>query len=558
MHHFSANVPSNCGIEFHRFKSLDDKEFRRFLDVSDAYFVMIHDGAVAGQLQSRGTTISGLGTGLDSILDIFRKAEEPAGTNTGALTRTATSRVWLRVMIAWFLTNQYNVALINEVQFLDSKILTTILEHAELKKLPEATFQPPEAANLPYPPFAHLQAVEGLNDFSGADLVTLLALQSSLTASQISKDNAALMLLHTAALFVLPLGHRYLPMFSSPDGYKRTVSSFTQSALSVVSSSAYISQLEASDISCNLVDLVDGRLLATIMADHDFRSVLLTENNIKRKFDSLCAALTRICGVSISIKVQSLVPTKREMPALATPSSDGAILSFKNTVLERHLDPLRLKPDDEPVALTPGQTQIFKELSYWRRQAKAPVSRGLPVRLEREAKKHALTQNQNLQKEIQVYAASLTNASGKILEPQIIVTGSFSQNLKSDALKPAKQQKPADGGKLAALEAAAEIKAIAMKPKSDVKTNFWRAKCKEFLTEEDLISRYNLGLQYLQSLNKADELGPEVQLFTVDCLFRIIVNGKTSIDQMSIAALIWDSAYRLSTVTSGITPVTRA
>ncbi|QLI74388.1 uncharacterized protein G6M90_00g114060 [Metarhizium brunneum] len=137
----------------------------------------------------------------------------------------------------------------------------------------------------------------------------------------------------------------------------------------------------------------------------------------------------------------------------------------------------------------------------------------------------------------------------------------------SDTLEPAKQQKPANvssnrskrpgnkkGGKLAALEAAAEIKAIAMKPKSDIKTNFWRAKCKEFLTEEDLISRYNLGLQYLQSLNKADELGPEVQLFTVDCLFRIIVDGKTSIDQMSIAALIWDSAYRLSTVTSGITP----
>ncbi|KAL7973207.1 hypothetical protein HDV63DRAFT_260250 [Trichoderma sp. SZMC 28014] len=558
MHHFSANVPSNCGIEFHRFESLDDKEFRRFLDASDAYFVMIHDGAVAGQLQ---------GTGLGSILDIFQKAEEPAGTNTGALTRTATSRVWLRVMIAWFLTNQYNVALINEVQLLDNKILTTIFEHAELKKLPEATFQPPEAANLPYLPFARLQAVEGLNGFSGADLVTLLALQSSLTASQISKDNAALMLLHTAALFVLPLGHRYLPVFSSMDGYKRTVSSFTQSALSVVSSSACISQLEASDVSCNLVDLVDGRLLATIMADHDFRSALLTEDNIMKKFDSLCAALTRICGVSISIKVQSLVTTKREMPAVATPSSDGAILSFKNTVLERHLDPLHLKPDDEPVALTPGQTQIFKELSYWRRQAKAPVSRGLPVRIEREVKKHALTQNQNLQKEIQVYAASLTNASGKILEPQIIVSGSFSQNRKSDALKPAKQQKPADassnrskrpgnkkGGKLAALEAAAEIKAIAMKPKSDIKTNFWRAKCKEFLTEEDLISRHNLGLQYLQSLNKADELGPEVQLFTVDCLFRIIVNGKTSIDQMSIAALIWDSAYRLSTATSGITP----
>ena len=122
LHHLSANLPCNCGIEFHRFDSFSDKEFRGFLDVSDAYFVMIHDGAVAGQLQSRGATISELETELDNILEISRNAEEPAGSNTEALTRTATSRFWLRVIIAWFLTNQYNVALINEVQFLDSKV----------------------------------------------------------------------------------------------------------------------------------------------------------------------------------------------------------------------------------------------------------------------------------------------------------------------------------------------------------------------------------------------------------------------------------------------------
>lgn len=46
---------------------------RRFLDVSDACFVMIHDGAVVGQLQFRGTNISQLETELDNILDIFRK-----------------------------------------------------------------------------------------------------------------------------------------------------------------------------------------------------------------------------------------------------------------------------------------------------------------------------------------------------------------------------------------------------------------------------------------------------------------------------------------------------
>ncbi|KAI4143529.1 MAG: hypothetical protein LQ340_006972, partial [Diploschistes diacapsis] len=110
------------------------------------------------------------------------------------------------------------------------------------------------------------------------------------------------------------------------------------------------------------------------------------------------------------------------------------------------------------------------------------------------------------------------------------------------------------GGKIAALEAAAEIKAIIMKPKSEIKANFWRAKCKEILAEDDLTIRRKLGLQYLQSLDEFDHLGPEVQLFTVDCHFQILIKGKISIDKMSIAALAWDTLHRLFKATVGVTP----
>ena len=36
-------------------------------------------------------------------------------------TRTFANKFWLRPMISWFLGNMYNVALINEMQFLDRK-----------------------------------------------------------------------------------------------------------------------------------------------------------------------------------------------------------------------------------------------------------------------------------------------------------------------------------------------------------------------------------------------------------------------------------------------------
>ena len=447
--------------------------------------------------------------------------------------------------------------------------MTNVLQHSDLKKPPEITLLHSDTANLHCPSYTHFHDIDGLKKFSEADILTLLSIQSSLSTSQISKDEAALFLLHTAALWFLPLRYRYLPTFSSTDGYQRTVSLFTQSALSILSSSVFINQLNSSPVICNLVDLIDGRLLAKIMADHVFRSTLLLQENIKRKFDSLCAALGGICRVSISIKVEQHASTESGIRASAMLSNDCAILSFKNSVFERHLDPIHLNTVDDSRALTFSQTQIFRELSYWRRQEKVPVNKGSSVQVERQADKMALTQNQNFQKEIQVYAASLTNASGKVLEPQIIVAGSASHHQKLGVRKPAKQQEYANeppkrnkqpgnpnkkGGKIAALEAAAEIKAITMKPKSEIKANFWRAKCKEILAEDDLTIRRKLGLQYLQSLDKFDHLGPEVQLFTVDCLFQILIKGKTAIDKMNIAALAWDTLHRLSKATVGVTP----
>ena len=279
--------------------------------------------------------------------------------------------------------------------------------------------------------------------------------------------------------------------------------------------------------------------------------------------------LVAFCRVSISIKVELHASTESGIRASAMLSNDCAILPFKNSGFERHLDPIHLNAVGDSRALTSSQTQIFRELSYWRSQEKVLANKGSSVQVERQADKKALTQNQNFRKEIQVYAASLTNASGKVLEPQIIVAGSANHHRELGVLKPAKQQEYANespkrnkqpgnpnkkGGKIAALEAAAEIKAITMKPKSEIKTDFWRAKCKEILAEDDLTIRRKLGLQYLQSLDKCDHLGPEVQLFTVDCLFQVLIKGKTSIDKMSIAALAWDTLHRLSKATVGVTP----
>lgn len=122
MRHLLSNVPGDCVVKFYLFESLNDKEFGKFLEVSDAYFIMIHDGAVAGHLKSKSSIDSELKEGLDTICGNARKAAKPSSTNTKAPTRTIAIMFWLRVMISWFLAKLYNVALINEMQFLDSKV----------------------------------------------------------------------------------------------------------------------------------------------------------------------------------------------------------------------------------------------------------------------------------------------------------------------------------------------------------------------------------------------------------------------------------------------------
>jgi hypothetical protein len=113
LRHLSINIGTDCGIEFHQFDSLaDDDEFLRFLGASDAYFVMVHDGAAVYNEHSQELRLpNGIHRSLHGqrgVLDI------QADTMTEL-------QAQFRGMIAWFLSKEYNVALINEVQFLDSK-----------------------------------------------------------------------------------------------------------------------------------------------------------------------------------------------------------------------------------------------------------------------------------------------------------------------------------------------------------------------------------------------------------------------------------------------------
>lgn len=456
--------------------------------------------------------------------------------------------------------------------------MTVVLEFSRLKHNQDfsAWYGTEHANGFVAPDSYRLNDLKQVDQLSERDAVTLLALHAAIEADQVSSDQASVFLLHTAALHFLPLRHRRFRKRDGLGGTQDVMLAFAQSAASLLHNSSFRDQLDSRKLPCDLADLLDGFLLATITHNGELSYELRVNDSINTKFDSLRATLSNLCGKHIDRQIEGSRSVDRDIRTHMSPVSvERAVLQFKNSVFDKHLEPVHLQIDDDPSTRAMlGQSKVFKELSHWHNHRRTIAQKGPPPQDGRFARR-----NQRFMAEMLAYAASLTNAAGKVLEPETIIPGQSSQTSKStkiahssnagDSQQSAKEKaskggrKTADptkkGGKAAALEAAAGIKAEKTQSKADVASNFWKTKCKEITAQADPQVRYTSAKKLLHSLS-ADEatvLGPEVELFMIYCLLRIWTECRKSKDagaDMELAALIWDAYLRLSKVEAGMTP----
>lgn len=104
--HLSVNLrESHPNLEIHSFASEQDAAFREYLKATGVYFVMCHDGANPGP--------------LSADLSLPRANEE----EQAEVDAQETSRkVAFRTMICWLINESYNVALINGLEWADTKV----------------------------------------------------------------------------------------------------------------------------------------------------------------------------------------------------------------------------------------------------------------------------------------------------------------------------------------------------------------------------------------------------------------------------------------------------
>ena len=109
----------------------------------------------------------------------------------------------------------------------------------------------------------------------------------------------------------------------------------------------------------------------------------------------------------------------------AEQQDDGAsyrLLPFANDVFDKHLSPVHLKVAKSDGKVDSTSAVIFREVSHWH-NTKPLQSRSGPIVKDEKAAKKALRRNQFFMSEMTTYAASLTNAVGRALEPETIHVG---------------------------------------------------------------------------------------------------------------------------------------
>ncbi|KAH0541683.1 hypothetical protein FGG08_003846 [Glutinoglossum americanum] len=538
LRHLTSNLPkSHPDIEIHRFRSVHDPAFREYLESSGVYFAMCHDGATRTPPESR------------TRFDMFVK-------------------FMFRRMIRYFILSGFNVALINGLDVRDTKVMAMVVE-GKRGRVSVSGDPPVGTQSLPlktYPERYSGDLTERL------DLV-LRTLEKLLVATPDRVPLASAFLLHSILLGHIPLSARRLKEIKlveeSALDYRGFLADFALEASYYINHPNWSRQFDGRGSKCDVVDLVDGRLFKTVLFAIQGRvnAATLLPKEVLQEFDSLSAYMEARSGIRLHLTAKHDLGGKALVPEVER--NPVSILAFSNAVFNRHLGSIQIEVDlRESVDPDDRSARIFREITHWH-NSKRPIDKIEASKIhDAFAKKRLLKANQRYMGEMLKYAASLTNASGKILERQIITfqkdirpsSSSVNANAKKpDAPSDIKKgrpggKKPTSGARELA-QASINIKRDVLVEKAFSSWSIMRETLDKIAGPE---ARYQRTKTYSQDLptDKQKILNAEITLYNLQHLLEIwagFCRADKREDGYKIAALIWDQIQRLWGLDHGLT-----
>ncbi|KAB8290208.1 hypothetical protein EYC80_011077 [Monilinia laxa] len=575
--HLHHRLPlSHPDIVVNTFPSLESEEFSNYFHVTPIHFVMSHDGAATTKNP--------------------RSSKEAKNI--------------LRGMIWSFNSIGFNVALINRIEFRDSKVFTMIVESMTVSSRRKLLMNSTYAEDIKQ---ARLIFAEGLQSDSSErttsiedEVIRKLSTASTkeqltersyftaLSASYILKQNAShtfftsALILHSVMLNQITLSKRRFPSIEFDEGFETEVTSFlslfADTAQAILDNPTWDEFIETNNLSRDSHDLVDGRLFRVIIQTMCDKSLEPFPEPIQGQWVVLCNMTKDLSNQDLSLEGSPDLKSAEitECEDSDSGSEELTVLPFTNAVFNKHLQCIHIKTDTS-LSTQLGTMKLYRETSHWHNHKKPLVTKALPA--QKVSKwRNPLRTNQFYMSEMTSYAASLTGAKGKALEPETIVTGpkQLSKVAEEKPPKASKVEKPAAKSKKEApndnkkpgsnakkgtkkgggMSAADQIRAANLEKKGDTEIDkaflAWSMIMKDLdLTSQDE-NRYLRAKQYLNNLDgpRTKILEADVSTYILQCLLSWWASYCKENKKKSgchVVALIWTTVRSICTTSAPVT-----
>ncbi|KAI9740289.1 MAG: hypothetical protein M1834_004867 [Cirrosporium novae-zelandiae] len=563
-------------FEIHVFSDLKSVAFQEYLKISSAYFVACCDGAFSFSLDE--PSLSG-NTSPDHKSKLSNGSRE-AGAEQ--------NRSYLRAIIFWFMDHGLNVALLNGIDFRDSKVMSFVMEsehqHTELRhelqsnfldvysKLGhnlEKTTDPPDKETNTHDAHENLAAfVRKRNpDFPVTPRISIT--MQALVSMSATKEMEALgapFVLHTILLRHLPLSQRRFSLVKFDEQGEKSYDTFLQCFCR--EAQAIIKATNQNDGKSNdIVDLVDGRLFRAVLGALAEKRVDIDNlpAPMKEEYHLLLSFLD--IQVSLEATVLKILAKPAAAPQMQNDDGDLSIMPFSHPHLDAHLASIHVKVDTTPDDFK-CRGKIYRELTHWHNKSLI-ASNKRRVLLDPKVEARRLRSNQRYMAETHAYAASLTNATGKVLDAELIIVGTDKTRQANQAsAKGPKEQgkttKQIKGGgsknkkgsstKAAMHEKVAQDLAEKKKKKADSASSAWTKYRTDTLDKiHDPLDRYARTVSYYNEASQQrdlEALAPELELYKLSVLLRSWREASRSSSTKSrsyhIAALILVTMHQIT------------
>ncbi|KAL8692732.1 MAG: hypothetical protein Q9218_002291 [Villophora microphyllina] len=547
--HLSFHLPiTHPAIRVHAFSSALDPAFQDYLKASGAYFVMIHDGANPVPIDK------------DPRLSKERSLDLAASEKTELQRRTR-----FRSTILSLIDLGYNVALIDGLEWMDTKIMTMVVEGIRKSITPpKSNDSPPDTGSNGM--HSNQSNVDPNTDFSEGHLESLLQdmteeraisermLLTIAALKDMCKQDVAdpklLVAMLIQMLLVSDLGLSSRRFATSAIGthernrFDNFMADFAKISRSLLQNPIWADICRRYSLVCDITDLVDGRLLAKIWLELNSSSARrLLSPRLQEELEKFVRMVNAPAETTKKLTEKLKQAKLEEPPAAKSGSPDNnslSVLPFSHAIFDKHMKPISvaLQNSKDPSGRS---TRVFREVSHWH-NAKRRLDPKASHELSDRDKKRALRRNQFFMAEMAGYAASLTGVTGRILEPELITV--------SDEVKPTR---PSKGG-ASARAMIEDNRASKGVGKADKTIAAWKTVRINLDAERSLQSRYRKTKAYLRDLpdEKKGIIQAEVEYYMICTLMKMYrILSKQSINEMQhqvdgVIALIFSMIRELT------------